>query len=219
MILFMKFEIFCIFKLFSFLEVGYYTYCYIYIISMHIFEKDCTKGKKDWWKSFIKIFLYRANEIISEVAKENWQTTLYATFHRASEVETTALWLPIRRNPVPRFIELLWGSSLLTESLTCDLRAVIDWLLVPIRTRSWNAFTRSYVYFIYIFSSCVCSSVHTTFVVITFKYPLLFLHRDRILSLLFYLYQYRYCSSLSLPECISSKFIGVSIADDGTVRR
>lgn len=85
-----------------------------------------------------------------------------------------------------------------SEFAYCDLRAVIDWLLVPIRTRSWNAFTRSYVYFIYIFSSYICSSVHTTFVVITFKYPLLFLHRDRILSLLFYLYQYRYCSSLSL---------------------
>lgn len=66
-----------------------------------------------------------------------------------------------------------------------DLRAVIDWLLVPIRTRSWNAFTRNYVYFIYIFSSCICFSVNTTFVVITFKYPLLFLHRDQLLLFVF----------------------------------
>lgn len=46
-------------------------------------------------RSFIEMFVCNVNHLISEAAKENSRTTVY-TFHRASEVEATALWLPIR---------------------------------------------------------------------------------------------------------------------------
>ena len=52
-------------------------------------------------RSFIKMFLCHVDHLISDAEKENSRTTgvhlhYVYTFHQVSEVDTTALWLPIR---------------------------------------------------------------------------------------------------------------------------
>ena len=79
----------------------------VYVPQLHFLyslarRKDLTRRKriifsdKEPSRSFIKMFLCLADHLISDAKENSCALTYVYTFHQVSEVEATALWLPIR---------------------------------------------------------------------------------------------------------------------------